>query len=303
VEQVSVGDRLTAGGTALLGLRPSLEGTWMLGCGLVASGALRADGPALLRVFALWLVADATLGFVLVQLVSLKRAATIQYPFRQVVAPPYVVIPYAALGSPGAALAARLNDQIARWRAQIWPHAGRAGVAALVAMGLVLVVATYLGREVLAAVSGALGLAAILSALAGRDDAALGRWLAGLHLSLAWVLGHLAFAPLHGPSLGLALLVGLNAYGRQSLSGSDRRATQRARWLLSAIWGILVLVLLMARQPILAAAVASAALAGRMTRSDVFAGKDRAQEATVGRLGWLLTMLLAALAVTYWVAP
>ncbi len=302
-------------------LKPSFEVTWAVICGCVASGALREDGLTVLRILATWLVADATVGCVLAQLITLKRAslAYASLPLRVI---PFfrVIVPYAAQGSPGYRLAESVNDHIARWREQIWPHAGRCGMTALVGTGLALVVATYLGRTMLAAVSGALLLAALLTVLAGHSEVALERWLKGLHLALAWALGHLALAPWRGPSLGLATLVGLYVYARERSRAEDSRL---ARALLTVIWAILVFVLLAARQPILAAAVACACsldvAASMESREGGVSSDERLASGGLGeadghrvgghpvwrglharRLGWLLTMLLAALAVTHW---
>ena len=301
---VPAGDWRADGGMAPLTLRPTLQATWALICGCVASGLLRGDGATLLRVTATWLIADATLGSVLAQLLALKRAALAYSGSRSGDEPPLLVmVPYAAVGSPGYRLALRLDEHIARWRQWIWPHAGRSGVMALVGTGLSLVVATYLGRTMLAAVSAGLLAAALCAALAGRDQASLARWFSGLHLALAWALGYLALATWRGPWLGLALLVGLYAYARERLKAEEGRG---ARWLVMAIWAVWVVMLLAARQPILAAAVASASLLDALAvgegASAVHAAGDRLARygAHTGRLGWFLATLLTAMAVAHW---
>jgi hypothetical protein len=286
-------DRETDGRVAPIALVPSVGATWALVCGVVASGALHWQGAALLRVLATWLVADATLGCVLVQLLALKRAALTQSPVSGEASQANLVIPYAAAGSPGWRMAQRINAYIGQWRGRVWPLYGRRAVTAIIATGLALILATYLGREMLAAVSGGLFVVALETVFVGRDEVRLARWIGGLHLALAWALGHLALAPWRAPSLGLAALMGLNAYAR--IAQGDEPQSRLARWLLWGTWGILVMVLLMARQPLIAALVTVGALAERL-----FAGVSAPYESMASRLGWRVAMFLAALAVNYW---
>ena len=242
---------------------PSLDATWALLCGAVASGAWRWDGGSLLRLVAMWLVADVALGYVHAQLVALKRASRVHAARRGADDPLYArfVFPYASPGSPGERIAEHVNEVLALWHAWRSPHGGHAGLAALTGVTVALVVAAYMGRQVLAAASGGLLLAALIALLSGRDEGFLGRWLSGLHVALAWALGSLVFAPWRLPTLALGVLVGLGAYARQRLQA---RGDALMLSLLGLIWASLVFVLLWARQPILAMLVAVAALVERM---------------------------------------
>jgi len=239
-----------------------------------------------------WLIADVVCGYILSQLIALKRASRSgNSPSRaQEIRSFTLVIPYALPGSPGQRLAERINGFVGQWRSQIWPQAGLCGVTALVGAGLALVVASYLGRESLAVLSFGLLLAAGLMILAGRDERALLSWLDGVHLALAWALGYLALAPWRGPAMAVAALVGVHAYARTRLGEGYRGPV---RWFLRATWASLILALLIARQPILAALVAVASLAEGMSYGAV-------RLARPSRLGWLLSLLVVALAMPYW---
>jgi len=292
-------DRRIDRGMALTALRPSLEASWALACGCIASGLLRWEGSNGLRIVAAWLIGDAICGCILAQMVSLKRAslasdASVGTPG---VTSSILRVPYAVPGSPGQRLADWANTQIAQWPLRTWPGAGRCGVTALVGVGLALVVATYLGRTVTAVLSAGLLVVALLVVIAGKDEAALSCWFAGLHVALAWSLGHLVLAPWRGPSMALAILAGLHAYARLR---RDRSHERPALWFLGAIWSILVAVLLSARQPVLAALVAMAAGVELMSGAPWRAGQV-APMRQPGRLGWLLMTLCVALAATYWV--
>ena len=279
-------------------LRPSLEASWALLCACLAARSFPWTGASGLRVLAAWLVADVVCGCILTQLVALKRASLASAsPIGAASSCSFTfTIPYAVPGSPGQRLAELVNGHVAQWQSQIWPRAGRCGITALVGAGLALVVATYLGRETLAVLSAGLLLSAALAVLAGRNVVALASWLGGLHLTLAWALGHLTLAPWRGPSMAVAVLIGLHAYARMRLGERQRSP---ALWLLRATWAILILALLVTRQPILAALVAMAALAEGMFYWA--SHPDRAYtQSYPSRLGWLLTMLFVALAAPYW---
>jgi len=306
IRPLPVPGRRDDGKALLIALRPSLEAAWALFCGCLAAGSSPLSGATGFRVLATWLIADVVLGCVLAQLLALKRASLAgDGPTEAASASSSAfVIPYAEPGSPGQRLAEALNGHIAQWKSSIWPRAGRCGVTALVSTGLALVVSTYLGRETLATLSGGLLLAATLTILAGRGidrftgspETALASWLGGLHLALAWALGYLALASWQGPPMAIAALVGLHAYSNIRLR---ERQGGPALWLLWAIWGILILTLLMARQPILAVPVAMGALAESMFYGALPRDRDYARSYS-SRLGWLLAMLCVSLAVTYW---
>jgi hypothetical protein len=291
-------ERQTARGALPLALKPTLEVAWMLLCGGLASGVELGHGAVLWRLLVAWLITDIALGSVFAQLVLLKRATLDGRPWLAEVVAPTWRIPYALPGSPAYRLSQHLSHTMSRWREDVWPQAGRAGVTALLGMILALVVASYLGRGMVAVVGGGLFAAALLAVAAGRDIGALERWMIGLHLAIAWLAGHVALVAVPGASWGLALLVGLNGYAKARLAHEQSAG---AVHLLDIIWWILVAVLLLARQPVLAAAVAVAALVERMSAREALAQRETWREPTLERLGWLLATLLVALAVIYWV--
>jgi hypothetical protein len=255
-------------------------------------------GAVLWRLLVAWLIIDIALGSVFAQLVLLKRTALEARPHFVETAVPTWRVPYALPGSPAYRLSQHLSHTLSHWREDVWPQAGRAGVTALLGVILALVVASYLGRSLVAVVGGGLFAVALLAVVAGLDVGALERWLIGLHLAMAWLAGHVALAAVPGASWGLALLVGLNGYAKARLA---REQSAGAVYLLDIIWWILVAVLLLARQPVLAAAVAVAALVERMSAREALAQRETWREPTLERLGWLLATLLVALAVIYWV--
>lgn len=289
--------RVTLGATPIA-LKPSLEGASALLCGCIAAGwNLRSEW---LRVLTIWLIADVVLGCILGQLTALKRVVGLRQGDDQPqdVHPPrpMLVLPYATPGSPGYRWAAQINAYLAHWRDRTWPNAGQHAMTALVCAGLALLLATYLGREVAGAVSVGLVLASLLTIVAGASGAALERWFAGLHVALAWALGHLAFAPWQAPSMGLALLVGLGALAR---CGQRQGQGAPAAWLRWGVWWALASLLLIARQPVLAAVVGVAAW-GSYAASAPTAPADAPQGQGIDRFAWIMTQGVMAMAVTYW---
>ncbi|MGI5915630.1 MAG: hypothetical protein ACOX9A_04185 [Anaerolineae bacterium] len=272
-------------------LRPSLEATWAIVCGLVAAGYFRWDGSHALAIVATWLVVDAVLGCVFEQLVALKRTGWQQIVSDDDTDPPLVHLPYAAPASPGRRLIRQVSAYARHWRDQIWPTSGRHGVTALFCTGLALIVTTYLGRIMLAAASVGLLLAALMAILAQSNADALERWLSGLHVTLAWSMAGLIVGSWSAVSFGLALLAGLGTYARVWVYTGPNNSATAARFL-RIVWWCLVLILLLAKQPILAMVVAVAALAER--------ARD-GQLPVIGRMGWLAAILVAALAANYWI--
>jgi len=279
-----------------LSLAPSIEATWALICGYLASGLGRWEGADALRVATTWLLADATMGCVFAQLVGLKRSRlAADGPQRRESASSFSLgIPYAVTGAPGQRFALRVNKYLFRWREQVWPRARPHAFAAIVAVALALVMATYLSREVFAAVGGGLLAAGCLAVVSRNDDALLACWLAGLHPALAWSLGHLSVPPWRPSALAAGAVMGLAAYARARLE-AGRSAL--ALWILGAVSALLVAVLLMLGQPVLAAVAAAAALADNMRAGE--RPKDGQVASPPGRLGWLVASLFASLAVAW----
>ncbi len=169
-------------------------------------------------------------------------------------------------------------------------------VSALMGSGVVLVLATYSGREPLLAAASALFAGALATLLAGDDRPLLTRIMAGIQVSAAWLMGHAALAPLNGGALGLALLVGLAAYARD-LAGARPRA---ARWVLTWAWVILLIASIQGRRPLVTAAVAVGAIADLMhgvQPVDSVAGPWRGVQQ---RAAWLAATALMAFSATRW---
>lgn len=254
----------------------------------------------MLRIAATWLVADVTLGCVFAQWVALKR---IVLQGGLVYEPASSFIPYAAPGSPGQRLVDWVSACIVQRQNQTGPRAGRLGMTAILGTSLALVIMTYLGREMLAATGGGLLLGLLMVVVERRDAESLSRGLNGLHVALAWSLGHLALAPWRLSSLGLAVLAGVGVYARARLEQGESIATL---WLQRTVCWILVAVLLLAQQPVLSAIVATATLAGHILDRQIpvspLADTSIAADppTSLGRLSWLVVMSSVALAVTYW---
>ena len=270
---------------------PSLDATWLLLCGVLASGFGQWRGENVLRILAAWLIADILLGCVLAQFRQLKRANLSQdrSQLRQVGLPQRFTIPYAEPDSPGGRLAEQINYYVAHWGSRVWPRAGRCATAGLAATGMALILATYLGKPILVTTSVSLVLAGIGTLLVDSDTALLSRWLTGLHLTTAWLIGHLSIAPWNHVSFALAVLMGLWGYARvYAQSALSHASVSLAR----ILWIVVISILLVARQPLLAVAVAVVSLAEQMTSQRN--GKSI-------RMGWLMSVLLVALAAMYWV--
>jgi hypothetical protein len=247
-------------------------------------------------LLAAWLAVDVILGCLFDQCVALKRNID-RNQYCEAADSPFFV-PYAGVESPGRHLASRLNAAIAHWRQDVWPSVGHHGISASLSAVLALVIATYLGREILIAVSAALLLAAVLIIITGKNEKALSLWLTGLQVALAWALGHRLLGPWRAASLGMAALFGLSVYARMRL---HTYGDITAIWLQRALWGALVAALLIARQPLLATTVAIVGLSDQIPGDYVIGEKARrAIDRLPGRFGWLVATFVAALGVTYW---
>ncbi|MHB0857752.1 MAG: hypothetical protein ACYC5M_09300 [Anaerolineae bacterium] len=278
-------------------LRPSLDASWALLCGFLASGAVRWHNIDGLRLLTAWLAGDVLVGFVLAQGLHFRRQALLAIPsLRGLLYPAGPTIPYAGPDSPGQRTVGRLAHWVAGWRSPAWRRADKHGLSGLLGIALVVVLAGILSRQAVVVVITVMALSFLLSLLAGRNDALLERSAHALHVVSAWLLGSLVFGPLGYASLGLALLFGLSAYARvRWLAGRQGVSL----WPLGAIYVILVTTLFVARQPLLAVMVAVAAYVERMS-FDAGAQAEGLALAHPGRLGRMLSMLLAALAVAHW---
>ncbi len=281
-------------------LKPRLETTWAVLCGALASGATVSEVPAIARLLAGWLLADIILGFALAQLLATMRiVGEVGAPPPDRIERPALGLPYAEPGSPGDRLAQAVARWVEHWHARLHPVIGHHVASFVTAAAIALLVAAYLGGPALTAAAATLIAASALALSCGRHPDVLARWYAGMALAVAWYLGHRLFAAIPPASWGMAALVGLAAFGRVAQRVEQpaaphgvvqRTATTRpGELLVGAVWVALVGMMLLARQPIAAGITAIAGLAESMGFGYAWARP--------ARMGWLSTMLLAALIV------
>jgi hypothetical protein len=267
-------------------------GLWAVLCGALASGGLRWDGEALWTLALVLLLAELGWGS-LWDLVAnegwLQGLAEGWPPERRGAMP---CLPYTLPGSPAGRLSQRLEGLAAWWRETGWPVVGGtllgslAAAVLVVALSLLLPEAMYLLNAALVALVG-LG----LWQRARRRGPLLGAAL--VQVGLGWLAGHLAFAPVGGPSLLLALSFALSFWGAMRLK-EDRRG---ALWLLDGGQVAVVAALVTLKQPLAAFAVGMLLLGQVALQPGLAAGADRGQ---VLRRSWpwlMVAMLVAALAL------
>ena len=201
---------------------------WSLGSGWAAiGGSLAVAGfvlspEFLLHLFLVWLLADPILGAVW----DLGAGHTPRLGHRGIwrrllsprlpdVAPPVRLLPYTQPGSPGGWLAQHLGQLRLWWHDTFWPEAGREFATLIAALGLALLLGTFLGRDVLVLVllSIAFSWLAVLSLGQGtptgvaqpvtgyEDGVAL--WHALGEFCIPWLIGAVV---LGGPSWAVVVL-------------------------------------------------------------------------------------------------
>ncbi len=273
-----------------IALTPSVDATWAVLCGGIASGRWAWEGAALFRVLAAWLVVDVLLGCVLAQLAALKRVPVIESHAPDI-ARQRTLIPYATMGSLGWRLGEHLSFYRDRWQTYTWPMLGRPAITALAGIGIALVLGTYMGREMLAALAIYCLAMAGLALATGRGCAAFVRWSRAGQIALAWGMGHLAWGAWRAGPFGLGILMALFIWAHMRQGQGQYVAVRR---FMTLLWGIVIAILLAARQPIVAAVLATIALSEHLI-ADENVGVSR-----ISLWGWRSAMLLAAAAMTYW---
>jgi hypothetical protein len=269
-------------------LAPSLPGVWALACGALTAGLGPWSGLTVFRLLASWLVADIAMGCVWTQLGALKaserRTAVVSGP--ELRGP--LVVPYAEPGSPGELLATRLNDYVGQFAGEGRTRLAQPALAALLAAGIALVLATFVGRSSLEVTGGALVLAVLVSILSG--SATLQReWAGGLRAGAAWLLGRAALGPWGRWDWLPVLLVSL--WGCAQVRG-ERANGRLGLGLARLAYAGAIALLLAFRQPYLAVGVA---LAGTVAEwAAVARPRWRAS------VPWLASSLLLALAAPWW---
>lgn len=267
-------------------------GIWAVLCGALASSGLRWDGDGLWTLVLVLLLTELGWGSLwdLVANGRWQQTLAESRPPRRRGATPGV--PYTLPGSPAGRLFGGLGRLAAWWRESFWPAAGGAMLGSMAATVLVLVVSLLL--------PGSLRLLnAALAALIG-----LGLWqqrrakmplLAGavVQVGLGWLAGHLAFAPVSGASLLLALSFALAVWGGMRL----KLGLSGAVWLLDGGQVVVVAILAALKQP-LAAFAGGMLLLGQAAMQPGLDGVQDRERVFRRTWPWLMAiMLVAALAL------
>jgi len=263
-------------------------------CGLISVHQGRLGGRELFMVLTGWLVADLLLGELFSQWVALKVVAgQVAVAWPRAAQGPFF-FPYAQREAPGWRLAATVNSLWLRWRKYLWPTWGSHLRTAFACVVLALVLGTWLGRRFLLFLSGGVWIAALLDLLAGKNAPLFVRGIAGLRLSLAWCLGALVLASPGWGLLGVVALVGLAAYAQTwERAGGGRRATV----LVNLVWGILIVSLLLAKQP---GAATFLALTAVLERAFSWKAGDTWLARKWQLVPWLAAQFCLALALAHW---
>jgi len=227
------------------------------------------------------------LGSVWTQLGALKEAEQGRVPVLTTDAHGAWLVPYAEPGSPGRRLSACLDDYVRRFRENGGALA-QSAVAALLAAGIALVIATFVGPSSLLVTGVALVVAVLVSLIAG-DAVAQSEWAAGVRVGAAWLLGRSALGSWERWDWLPAVVLGLWSYGVARGHRADARA---GMWLTRLACGGAIAMLVAQRQPLVAVAVALAGIVGERGLPE--------RRSRVG-LPWLLSALLLALAARYWI--
>ena len=184
-------------------------------------------------------------------------------------------------------------------RAQWQP--GHVAVTMLGSIALGLVAAANSGPAPLAVWSIGLAAATMTALACYHHDLSLARWFAGLYTAICWLAGSYALAFSVEFSPALAAIFGLGAYAsahRLQRGGAD------ASTLLYVIWGALLALLLIWRQPLAAALMVVAAFSQQSWDRRILAqgpaDSTPRLPAMAGRLGWMMAMLVTALVTTGW---
>lgn len=259
---------------------------WAALCGLVASGAFSFGGPHALLAAFVFILADWAWPAIWTTGVRTDwRAPAAHWRDAAPLDPGDAIrLPYFQPGSPGSRLLDGLSWARSWWRAALAPIAGvsvTSGIAALI-VGLVLSAA--IGWRALALTAGVLaltGLGVLRALRAGIDSDGLRSTVYG---TLAWWLGHAAFAPLTIESAGFAVLFGLTYWAW--MDSGDRAPSPIG---LAAPQGIAALALFAGHAVGAAFAVLLCAVAQAALRS-FLVDQEFARRAQ----GWLMLAMLAS---------
>lgn len=270
-----------------------LVGAWAVLCGAFASNHFRWQGADLLFLLGSFLLVTLAWAGIWDSVTSFpSNAASVPSKFGAIsgAARRAGPLPFAMPGSP----AGRLFTGLARLRAWarwvLWPAAGHALLWLAVALTLAAVLALFLPQRLLP-LNGVLAAFLVLVASRRRRP-----WLLGLVLvqvGLAWSVGHLAFARLTWPSLAAAVCFVAAAWGALRME----QGQPAALWLLDGAQIVVVVLLVVLRQP-LAAGATGLLLFGQIALQLAGPAARLHHQATRWTWPWLLlAMLIAAWAL------
>lgn len=284
-----------------LGLRGALArpfwgwmGGWAVLCGALASNQVHWEGGDLLNLGLVLLLVE--LGWSnlwdLAVMTGWFRPLAEGWPPQHFA--PAASLPYTLPRSPGGRLARALGRFAAWWRGAFWPAAGSALLGLLGAALLTAILAVLLPdrlRPLHAALAALIGLG-IAYRRRGKEPLAAE---ALLRVGLSWLAGHAAFAGMGTASLVLALAFALAAWGNLRLAARLRRGL----WLLNAGQAVVVVALILLKQPVIAGA-AGLLFFGQLAMQPSLRYENGADPPTVSRRIWpwlMALMLVAALAL------
>jgi len=275
-------------------------GLWAVLCGALASGGLRPDGEALWTLLLVLLLTELGWGSLWDLLTGSRWPLAAAGSERHRVAVPRPGarrwMPYTLPGSPAGRLFDGLGQLATWWRERFWPAAGGALLGSAAAVALVLALSLILPgtlRLLNAALVGLVGLG-LWQRRRGRLPLLAG---AVVQVGLGWLAGHLAFAPMSGASLLLALAFAA-AFAVAVWGGLRLKLGLRGgAWLLDGGQVVVVAILALLRQPLAAFAAGMLLLGQAAMQPGLDDEQDRAQ-AFRRTWPWLMAaMLVAALAM------
>ncbi len=267
-------------------------GLWAVLCGALASHGLEWGGDDAWTLMLVLLLTELGWGSLwdLATRSRWMRTWAEGWPPQRAVRAPR--LPYTRPGSPAGRLSDGLGSLAAWWRETGWPASGGALVGAVAAGVLVAVLSLLLSdalRLLNAALIALVGLG-LWQRQRGREPLLGG---ALVSVGLGWLAGHVAFAPIGGPSLLVAFLFSLSLWGAMQLKQGRRGAL----WLLDGGQMGIVAILAAAQEPLAAFALGMLLLGQAALQPGLAAGADRGQ---VLRRTWpwfMAAMLVAALAL------
>jgi hypothetical protein len=161
-------------------------------------------------------------------------------------------LPYTSPGSPGYRISRWLAGALAWWRRDFRPHVGAECLSLILTLAVAITLASLLGRLVALLTLVTFVLMAVILFSARHRETINFSLRAILELGFPWLIGHLAFGPLHWESIAFALAYTVAYYARfVLLDGRWKTATR----LLNGSQIVAVALLIIVKDPILAGIV------------------------------------------------